>query len=171
MFLSPRGYQKTEGGMPRFLENWLNFKNKEVDLGRDKLGLICYGSELFHKNVSKYLTRYMADLVPCVLKMKEALKNKEREKITHDLWIKILTETLDSLPENKTIFMPDVVKLIPGVKKNTRSVMCEMKHRETVYSQRELELGIFYAKLQTLFRTGPPSSLIVRRVPPPSLFE
>ena len=85
MFLSPRGYQKTEGGMPRFLENWLNFKNKEVDLGRDKLGLICYGSELFHKNVSKYLTRYMADLVPCVLKMKEALKNKEREKITHDL--------------------------------------------------------------------------------------
>ena len=45
--------------------------------------------------------------------------------------IKILTETLDSLPENKTIFMPDVVKLIPGVKKNTRSVMCEMKENNT----------------------------------------
>ena len=48
--------------------------------------------------------------------------------------------------------------------------MCEMKHRETVYSQGELELGIFYAKLQTLFRTGPPSSLIIRRVLPPPLF-
>ena len=104
IYLGPMNQSISKDDIPIFVKFWSNPENWNLPL----LGFFkkSFLARRDYEYIVDSFTDYMRDLGPCLTKLHFTLNEEGKPGVTHENWIKILRETLDSLPETDVYTPP-----------------------------------------------------------------